>query len=1506
MENSSEPSTERRRSSAAGSAKAAVEALAVPAAEELAVKAAQNPILDRKEQVEQQRISDTLDRKNADAWALLRGQPPHPNSLNNPVSEEEIYYFNQDTGESSRIGPSRKKVAADTTSELTPGEPWWETEKKQQIIPLPKVVKSKRKKKMNHGAGDVQRIPEYQVNYLGLVNKHGSYYDAREKLDKTVRKQMRHHVVEKEVKVPESKLDIEQLEMLRLSATTGKPTLNSVVNRTKWQNFFQTKEYWHNDREESQALQYSFKHGEFTLTDHGLTKLPLGLCNTLTLQMGNLVALRLPRNKLNHVPSKMWKFLISLQELDLRYNQIEKLSKGVRVLTRLRELKLDFNHVMHLPNTMTELVSLKSIRMTENWLDTLPDNFGNMPALEVLELSNNRISMLPPSFHHLNFLHTLNLNNNQLTTLAIIKAPHPPDVPTQEDLLAWERSVDQVTGDVVYYNNSKDEMSNCNPFKEYEDMQHDPLWVAIEKISKTYNKTVAQRYGRDVLGQDLIDTIEELKAAQPPGVSKEPELPPVKRNERRRALAQLGLGEWEALVDRSIGSVFFKNNVTGELDYGLPHELDAFGEIHSLKTLRLSHNSLRTLPNSMTELCNLHTFECNSNNLQSLPDGLGENMPMLRSLAFSTNEIEELPAGIVGMTALTKLNFTSNFVKTIPWAFCSSLKSLEFLYMQNNRVEKLPNSFRFMTHLKTLQIEDNPIKFPSKELVTKGREHIFWACRDQFYNASRGPPPKVHKHRYGIAGEIQQPWPAFQKDLQKYYAKAEHTHSLELLWKHLTEFPEEIQHLTMLKQLRMTGHSFHSSIEKPISVGTLTKLTDLVLNCCHMHKLGDDIGKLKKLERVSMQDNKLECLPESFTKLRKLTTLNLSNNQLTALPESFGKLTSLTELHLDVNKLEWLPDSFGDLESLEWLTCTHNKLQYLPNTLSAIFPLKRIYVNANEIEELPEDFDMMQNLEDLRIGYNNISELPESMGESPTLQTSLKSLWLFNNKMVELRHNIVKLGALETLRLDNNPMRSPPIDLLSAGTATIMRYCRIRHARLVEIMLRLRNVHFDLEEENFIPKAENILVGNTGYLTLEDLAELDDLVDNYVNFQFYLHAPTGQEIVRWLTDRKAMRLYNFQVAILNEMLGVIEEEMKQEDPRFSDAVIDPYVFRSWGEGGLDINCYAIPEWAIREDTPGTSEFVTEERPSLLKITYARLPQNPRFKYDWEAFAEAVHTFRGPYGVVAFHHREDDPVKFDRDERVDEEGFAIRMDPCVLPAIVIAKVIYTPDEAERKRKEMEMVARMVEDVKADVQYWLFTGIGAKMLKKEVARRKKNLKKLTRKRKKRFAELKLEVRKALEAVQLVNHRKVHFDRKHVLPMHNFQNKDETHDLIEDTNRVMQQLAEKLRKTEKSLMKCLQKKKWAHQEWVEEAIQDMKDKYVQIGFRNMLKRERVRARKKQWRRPWDGEDGADFIEWEKQRELLEEQAADAGEEYQEDPEDDGKENGNFNWKGCELDDF
>ena len=67
---------------------------------------------------------------------------------------------------------------------------------------------------------------------------------------------------------------------------------------------------------------------------------------------------------------------------------------------------------------------------------------------------------------------------------------------------------------------------------------------------------------------------------------------------------------------------------------------------------------------------------------------------------------------------------------------------------------------------------------------------------------------------------------------------------------------------------------------------------------------------------------------------------------------------------------------------------------------------------------------------------------------------------------------------------------------------------------------------------------------------------------------------------------------------------------------------------------------------------------------------------------------------------------------------------------------------------------------------------------------------------------------------------------------------------------------------------------------------------------------------ARARSQRRPWDGEDGADFIEWSKKQELLEEQVADGegeGLDADEDEEGDGKDDsGAFNWDGIESDLF
>jgi hypothetical protein len=241
-----------------------------------------NGLLDESEthRVEaQKKEAEILDKKHEDAWVLLHGQPPHPHAL---IQEEsncpEDYYYNHETGESSRIGPARAKRTGPKSTQLVEGEPWWVSDKNQQDFDV--VMPPKKISHVKLTESNVQRSKDFVVDFDGLVNHHGAYKEARHQVDKSVRKQTGGKREKTEDAAAHDKDLTKQMEQLRISATTGKPTLNSVINRTKMQDYFQLNE-WHSG-EESLALRRSFVQREFCLTGAGVTTFPSLLCNTLT------------------------------------------------------------------------------------------------------------------------------------------------------------------------------------------------------------------------------------------------------------------------------------------------------------------------------------------------------------------------------------------------------------------------------------------------------------------------------------------------------------------------------------------------------------------------------------------------------------------------------------------------------------------------------------------------------------------------------------------------------------------------------------------------------------------------------------------------------------------------------------------------------------------------------------------------------------------------------------------------------------------------------------------------------------------------------------------------------------------------------------------------------------------------------------------------------------------------------------------------------------------------
>jgi Leucine-rich repeat (LRR) protein len=156
----------------------------------------------------------------------------------------------------------------------------------------------------------------------------------------------------------------------------------------------------------------------------------------------------------------------------------------------------------------------------------------------------------------------------------------------------------------------------------------------------------------------------------------------------------------------------------------------------------------------------------------------------------------------------------------------------------------------------------------------------------------------------------------------------------------LTEVPKELEKLTKLTSLRLSGNkltdvkgleklnqltSLYLSGNQLISVKGLEKLNQLTKLMLEFNQLTEVKGleKLTKLEVLYLEKNQLTKLPEGLEKLTQLKTLSLADNQLTDV-KALEKLTQLTHLALHKNLLTDVPKGLEKLTQLQLLYLDDN------------------------------------------------------------------------------------------------------------------------------------------------------------------------------------------------------------------------------------------------------------------------------------------------------------------------------------------------------------------------------------------------------------------------------------------------------------------------------------------------------------------------------------------------------------------------------------------------------
>lgn len=142
------------------------------------------------------------------------------------------------------------------------------------------------------------------------------------------------------------------------------------------------------------------------------------------------------------------------------------------------------------------------------------------------------------------------------------------------------------------------------------------------------------------------------------------------------------------------------------------------------------------------------------------------------------------------------------------------------------------------------------------------------------------------------------------------------------------------------------------------------------------HRLA--LARISGKRRVNLGELQLTTVPPELREFRNLTSLMLNGNKLTELPAWIGEFPELETLDVSYNSLAALPDQLGELKSLDGLLLSHNELTELPDSMSRLSQLEGLDISRNQLNTLPDWLPDLPHLKVLRI-YDNplLSPPPE-------------------------------------------------------------------------------------------------------------------------------------------------------------------------------------------------------------------------------------------------------------------------------------------------------------------------------------------------------------------------------------------------------------------------------------------------------------------------------------------------------------------------------------------------
>ncbi|KAH6644112.1 hypothetical protein C7974DRAFT_407818 [Boeremia exigua] len=366
-----------------------------------------------------------------------------------------------------------------------------------------------------------------------------------------------------------------------------------------------------------------------------------------------------------------------------------------------------------------------------------------------------------------------------------------------------------------------------------------------------------------------------------------------------------------------------------------------FKQMQKFSHIDLQGKNLITIPITLyqkaTEIISLNL----SRNLSlDVPKDFIQACTNLREIKYTSNDARRLPPSLSMASRLTMLDISNNCLQTLEKAELQKLQSLQGLRLSNNGLTSLPSYFGQYRALRSLNLSSNSLtEFP--DFLCEVRTLV---DLDISFNSISSLP------RIGQLTCLERLWATNNKlsgSFPPTLSNLVNLREVDVRFNALDSM-DVMSQLPRLEFL-MIGHNSISAFE-----GFFPKIRVLHMNHNPVTRFGLS-GPVPSLSVLNLASAKLAQLPEDlFQKLTGLTKLILDKNHFTSLSNNIGRLYRLEHLSVARNSLDELPAEIGRLVELRYLDVRENNLGRLPPEIWFARRLETLNVSSNVLDAFPK------------------------------------------------------------------------------------------------------------------------------------------------------------------------------------------------------------------------------------------------------------------------------------------------------------------------------------------------------------------------------------------------------------------------------------------------------------------------------------------------------------------------------------------------------------------------